>query len=690
MNPVNGWLLDVYVDGERAVIWIRTIEGETLRLIDSYRPFLYVEPVDRAAEQGLLYMLTEAGCTVEVEAKSTALGSSARKRLLRVEAPPHLFKGILNGLRRSRLVRGLYDSDLLDVQRYLFTKLKVEPTSKVSVEYRDGRLLSMRKLDDHDELAPPQFRTLVVKGIHVEGRDMEVDARAAGVEKRFNGDREAALASFAELVADADPDLIIFNSRRDEFKVDRQLLKLGRCSADGAQLREQGSIAGRVVLGGVLYGFSADEWGTAGLVERTRFSFVPMGLATRWLSNKSIDSRNCFELMSRGYAIPEEGYFEYARSLMSLLERDRGGVTFTPLHGLHENVASLDFDSQYPSLIMKGGLSYEPESDDLFRLIPTVMGPWLSRRLLFKGMKRSLKRGSPERIYCEERISTLKYILVSQYGIAGCASNRFGNIVTFEEINRMSREAIIRAKGIAESHDFTIVYGDVDSLFVKKDGAKREDYETLAATIAAETGLPMSLDNHFRFLSFLPLKSDENTSALKKYFGVTTDGEVVARGIELRRSDVPLFIRKFQEGLVALILDRSALGDIYGAGMRDGLRFIESNLRMIGGGDLPVESLAIKRRLKKRLSAYVHNTAQRVAAAQLSSLGREIGDEISFIYVNGDSADPHERVKPIELAEKGGYDADRYRTLLLEAAGTIYRGLGTKFDSKSMTLDEFG
>jgi len=689
MKRANGWLLDVYIDGGKAVIWVRTLEGETIRLIDDYAPFLYVDPVDQAAGQELIRMLTEVGCNAEVEWKGIALGSSVRRQLLRVEAQPLSFKGILNGLRQSRLVRGLYDSDLLDVQRYLFTRLRVEPTSKVSVEYHGDRLLSVQKLDDHAELAPPQFRAIVVKRISVEGNYMEIDSRVTGIEKMFSGHTEAVLGSFAGLVADADPDLIIFNRPRDEFRVDRQLVKLGRCAVDDVQLKTQGSLAGRVVLGNVFYGFSADECGMAGLVERARFSFVPMGLATRWLSNKSIDSRNCFELMRRGYAIPEEGYFEYARSLMDLIERDRGGVTFTPLLGLHENVASLDFDSQYPSLIMKGKLSYEPESDGEFRLIPTVMGPWLSRRLLYKGMKRSLQKGSPERIYCEERINALKYILVSQYGIAGCASNRFGNTVTFEEINRMSREAIIKAKGIAESHDFTIVYGDVDSLFVRKDGAERRDYEALAVAIAAETGLPMSMDNHFRFLAFLPLKFDEGTSALKKYFGITVDGEVIARGIELRRADVPVFIRKFQEELVAIVLNRSTQDDIYNSGLRDGLKFIERGIRAINDGDLPIESLAIRRRLRRRPSTYKKNTAQRAAAVQLANLGREIGDEIRFIYVDGDNADPLDRVKPLELATNGNYDTERYKRLLLEAADTIWRGLGSRLDPKGVTLDEF-
>lgn len=42
----------------------------------------------------------------------------------------------------------------------------------------------------------------------------------------------------------------------------------------------------------------------------------------------------------------------------------------------------------------------------------------------------------------------------------------------------------------------------------------------------------------------LPLEADEKLEALKHYFGITYDGELVTRGIETRRHDTPNFIKK--------------------------------------------------------------------------------------------------------------------------------------------------
>ena len=64
--------------------------------------------------------------------------------------------------------------------------------------------------------------------------------------------------------------------------------------------------------------------------------------------------------------------------------------------------------------------------------------------------------------------------------------------------------------------------------------------------LAKETGLPISLQHHYKFLMLLPLEADEKTEALKHYFGVTQDNELIARGIEIIRHDIPNFIKEFQ------------------------------------------------------------------------------------------------------------------------------------------------
>lgn len=690
MELSRGWLLDVYIQGSKAVLWVKAEDGGAIRLTDSYTPFFHIEAREGVDEDDLLYRLSDCRevRSATVETRLTSLERGRPRRLVRVEAHgTEGFRDLVASMERSAWVARVYNADMRHVQRYLFTRLLIEPSSRVLASHEGGRLLSMERLDDWGELAPPPFSLLSFSPIfsHSEGGGMSV----AGVATRFRGERRefVSMGSFAEYLREADPDLLFcpkcdrvaYPALKEAFMGGGIPFDLGRC-ADREQVRSQGSLAGRVALGDVFYGFASDEWGIAGLVERARFSFAPMGLSTRWLSNRSIDSRNCYVLLQRGYAIPKEEFFEEARPLRALSERDRGGITITPEIGrLHENVAALDFDSQYPNIILRNNLSYESPSggDGVLGVLPEVVGPWVERRLRLKKVKRALPAGTPERLYCEQRVDALKMILVTLYGVSGCCRNRFGNVVAFEEINRRSRECMLKAKAVVDGRGFHIVYSNVDSLFLSREGASREDYEALAGEVAAETGMPISLDKHFRFIAFLPLKGDPSSSALNHYFGLTQEGRVEARGIELRRSDTPEFVRSFQEGLIRSVLDHADLEGVLTEGVPRGMALLRSATEKVRNGDVDPEELVVRRRLGKAVGDYRASVAQRSAAVQLIHSGRclEVGDDVPFIYTDCDNPNPLCRVRAPELFS-GSYDREAYARLLEEAASTIWRGLG--------------
>ena len=50
----------------------------------------------------------------------------------------------------------------------------------------------------------------------------------------------------------------------------------------------------------------------------------------------------------------------------------------------------------------------------------------------------------------------------------------------------------------------------------------------------------------YKFLVLLLLEADEKIEVLKHSLGTTFDNELVVRGIEIRRHDVPAFIKRFQ------------------------------------------------------------------------------------------------------------------------------------------------
>ena len=212
--------------------------------------------------------------------------------------------------------------------------------------------------------------------------------------------------------------------------------------------------------------------------------------------------------------------------------------------GLHENAVVLDYQNEYANLIVKQNLSYETSEEK--GLLPTVIEGVLSRRIFFKYLQKSFPINTNEGIWCEQRINTLKSILVSLYGTSGSFWNRFANVEIFEEINRLSREILIKTKDIIQAHGFELLYADTDSVFLKKIGAPIEEYENVKNVLAREIGIPISIDRCYKFLVLLSLEASERMEALKHYYGLTQSGEIIARGIEIRRNDAPNFIKEFQ------------------------------------------------------------------------------------------------------------------------------------------------
>ncbi len=141
--------------------------------------------------------------------------------------------------------------------------------------------------------------------------------------------------------------------------------------------------------------------------------------------------------------------------------------------------------------------------------------------------------------------------------------NRFANVGVFEKINRLSREVLIKTKDIVQAHGFELVYADTDSVFLKKNNAALKDFECVKNMLSRETGLPMSLEHHYKFLVLLPLEADQRMEALKHYFGITYADELIARGIEIRRHDAPNFIKRFQSEMLQTLFDCNDSAEVF-------------------------------------------------------------------------------------------------------------------------------
>jgi DNA polymerase elongation subunit (family B) len=296
--------------------------------------------------------------------------------------------------------------------------------------------------------------------------------------------------------------------------------------------------------------------------------------------------------------------------------------------------------------------------------------------LYFKKFQQSFPADSSEWFWCQQRIDALKSILVSLYGTTGSFWNRFANVLVFEEINRLARDVLIRTKDIVQAHGFQLLYADTDSVFLRKDGAPLDEYENIKKILSKEIGIPISIEQHYKFLVLLPLEASERMEALKHYFGMTQSGEIIARGIEIRRHDSPNFIKEFQTELLYTLFDCNDSVEVLSKGYENALLLITTTIDKVMTGEIRLEDLVVTRVLGQNLDKYKSLFPHVSAAILLAKKGIETnaGEGVEYIYTNTHHNNPLHRVAPKVFIEENGdvnYDKEKYRDMLLEAAETV-------------------
>jgi DNA polymerase elongation subunit (family B) len=347
-------------------------------------------------------------------------------------------------------------------------------------------------------------------------------------------------------------------------------------------------------------------------------------------------------------------------------------MIISPRIGLDEDVLALDYDNEYANLIVNHNLSYETVGGETKKgLLPTVVERFLKRRLYFKRLLKELPKDSKEYVYCEQRVNSLKNILVCLYGSTGSLWNRYGNVLAFEEINRLSREVLVKTKDIVQGLGYELVYADTDSVFIKRTDLAR-DYKQVIDTLSKETGLSISVDYHYKFLVLLPLEADEKIEVLKHYFGITFDNELVVRGIEIRRHDVPAFIKRFQTHLLYTLFDCKNSSEIVTKGYENALLLVTQAIDTIMTGEgLDGKNLIISKLLRQDIQKY-KSSFPHVSAAIQSRKYPIKWDTIQYIYTDSKHNNPLCRVTPIEnLKSLPHYDKEKYKEMALDAADTV-------------------
>ncbi len=642
-----------------------------------------------------------------------------RKQLPVVEVSvkhPNEYSSWAHWVHRFDSALRLYNSDLMLASLYCWER-NIFPLAKVEIEVdAENRVLALESRDNEwaiDYQHPPfEIMRIRLGGLSridpAHGRQTAIEIEVGGREYELDESGEPAADSFLHLLKQHDPDLLLTDWGDATIlpllqKQAAQLhlaLPLNRDpDAEIAQSKARSYMSyGRILFKNsatTLFGrlhvdtqnsFIAEKCDLSGLWELARVTKLPVQYASRTTTGTGISYMQMELAYRDGVLIPEQkAEPEDPKSPAELLKADRGGLVFVPKLGFFTNVAELDFVSEYPSIMARRNISPETVNCSCCADAPVVpeLGYHICRRrrgitsrvvelLIRKRRKlKELLRDAPaaEAPHYKLRRESLKWLLVCCFGYTGYKNARFGKIEAHEAINAVARETLLLAKETAENRGYEVVHALVDSLYVRKAGASRADYELLAREIETLTELPLDIEAIYRYIVFLPSTQFESVPVPNRFFAVSEEGNLKVRGLESRRHDTAPLIARMQKQALEILAEAHDY-DGYCQKLveaRELLRRYEENL---DSGAVDVADLIISKRMTREPREYQKANLTAIAAQQLYGGGVRLrpGQTVEYIIIDSKASVPNDRVKAYAVWNGWyGYDREKYKAMLREA-----------------------
>ncbi|MFQ5817041.1 MAG: DNA polymerase domain-containing protein [Terriglobia bacterium] len=721
---LQGWILDLYPSPQGMTLWLIETNQKRHRLIDPFSPACYVHgsPATLRRLQGRLEARGWAVTCRLTERTDLWQGKALPVLQVSVQHPTE-FNSLVRWVHRFDSHLRLYNSDLMLGPRYCWER-QVFPLARVEVAVDEhGRVCGLERRDDEwaldYELPPFKIMRLRLEGL---SRVNPTHGRRSALEVEVDGDcyvmdesGEPAVVMFQRLLRQHDPDLILsewgdstilplLGRQARQLNLPLQLNRDPNLPVHQSRARSFMSY-GRILFkdsATTLYGrlhvdvsnsFIAGHCELDGLWELARVTKLPLQYAARTTTGTGISYMQMEVAYRDRVLIPEQkSEPEDFKHPDQLLIADRGGLVFPPILGFHENVAELDFPSQFPSIMVHFNVSSEtvncpccPQSPPIpelgYRLCrkrPGIVGrtvaPLIEKRQRYKELLETVPASSRREQY-KRRREAAKWLLVCCFGYLGYKNARLGKIEAHESINAIGREQLLVAKETAEQRGFRVLHAVVDSLYVQRERSTREDYERLAEEIHERTGLPISLQALYRYIVFLPSKQFEAVPVPNRFFAVSEESELKVRGLESRRHDTAPFVARMQQEVLA-ILAEARDSTSYRRKLAEARAVLARYQQALESGAVTLEDLVISKRLTRPPRQYQKASLTAIAAQQLAGRGVKLrpGQTVDYIITDAEAVLPNDRVRAYTLWEGWcGYDREKYREMLVAAFAPFQR-----------------
>jgi hypothetical protein len=167
-----GWILDISQDRDTndIVLLIKLQEDDkVISFKQRLREYIfYILPKSLSAGDDLFQQLSRYDYFIKRifwDEKYVGFIDKNKTRLIGISldnSEKQDYKRLIKKLESDSRVSALYNTELSDLSQFIYNQLKIPPTSKVQIEYEAERLLSISRIDDSQEIAPPPFLPVIM------------------------------------------------------------------------------------------------------------------------------------------------------------------------------------------------------------------------------------------------------------------------------------------------------------------------------------------------------------------------------------------------------------------------------------------------------------------------------------------------------------------------------------------------
>ena len=719
MKEVTGWLFDLYAHPKQGiVVWIIGKDQRPHSFTQPFQITFYVGGPFHRLRQAWKFLRDKPVRLSRTQRDDLHEGT---QEVLEVNVlQPCLFDDLFKEVYGRFPDLLFYDVELPLILRYA-AAYNVFPLGRCTVKVKEGWEISeMTALDTPWELDPqlPDLRVLQIRPnvnpSHAAPSCLSV--HFGGFKYRFSlADPRKLLFSLNSILRQFDPDVLLtsygdtwlfsyleqisketripFQPNRDLAQSTRRKKEISFHNYGQAHYRgEQVHLFGRWHIDDqncMTFG----EYGLMGAIEQARVTCLPVQEIARRSSGAGIAAMQNLTALRRGILVPyQQQKGEVPKTYNQLVASDRGGMVFEPLAGIFPDVAIIDFMSMYPSIIVGYNISPETvgvEEEEAFLipemgirissrlgLVPAALGPMVKKRVEIRRHLKTMEKDDPRYLRYKAYADALKWLCVVAYGRLGFANSTFGRINSHEVVSFIGRQVLLAAKEIAEEHGFTVIHAYVDSLFIcRPDATKEEDFQPLLEEIQQETRLAIEVERIYSWMAFGCSRQNPHLSVPNRFFGLQADGDYKVRGLALRREDTPLFVAETQLQVLQILAkerDPHKLTQF----LPEVLSLLQEKIASLKEQKIPIDKLLVTQTLSRELADYKVLSPAARAARQLQVIGKNIrmGQRIQFVYT---------RTKPgvhawdvPEPLNPAWIDTLRYQELLFRAVHEVLQPLG--------------